>query len=175
MRFEPGQSVTVAMTKWGGRPHWHYEGVYLGADDHGDWLAFPVGTHYRRPGKELVADFGCVSLVPRHDAAHFAGFYDASYEAELYIDMATPAEWDASTVRMVDLDLDVILLRDERGLVLADEDEFEMHQVQFGYPPEIVTLAEESAERVYAAVAARQAPYDGSAAVWLERLASLGS
>jgi hypothetical protein len=111
--------------------------------------------------------------VPRHDAAHFAAFYDPSHEAEIYVDMATPAEWDGTCVRMIDLDLDVILLRDERGLVLADEDEFEMHQVELGYPPEIVTMAEESAERVYAAVQARQPPYDGSAAVWLERLARL--
>ena len=173
MRFELGQPVTVAMTKWGSRPHWHYEGLYLGADDHGDWLGFPVGTHYRRPGKHLVADFGCVSLVPRHDAAHFAGFYDASYEADLYVDMCTPAEWDGATVRMVDLDLDVIRMRDERGLILADEDEFELHRIELGYPPEIVTLAEESAERVYAAVQAGQPPYDGSAEVWLAQLETL--
>ena len=44
------------MTKWGRRPHWHYDGLYLGADEHGDWLAFPVGTHYRRPGKDLTVD-----------------------------------------------------------------------------------------------------------------------
>jgi hypothetical protein len=173
IRFEAGRPVSVVMTKWGGRPHWRFDGVYLGADEHGDWLGFPVGTDYRRPGKRFVADFGCVSLVPRHDAAHFAAFYDDTYQAAVYVDMTTPALWQDDTVTMVDLDLDVILLRDERGLVLADEDEFEEHQLLYGYPPEIIALAEDSAERVYAAVQAGEAPYDGSAQPWLERLAAL--
>ncbi|HEY0889147.1 MAG TPA: DUF402 domain-containing protein [Nocardioides sp.] len=174
MRFDAGRPISVAMTKWGGRRHWRYDGVYLGADEHGDWLGFPRGTHYHRPGKELVADFACVSLAPRRDAAHFAGFYDEDYEAALYVDVTTPPEWDGTTLRMVDLDLDVIALRDERGLVLADEDEFEQHRIELEYPAEIVALAEESAERVYAAVAAGEPPYDGSAERWLAALAALG-
>lgn len=173
MRFEAGHPVSVEMTKWGGRPHWHYDGTYLGADEYGDWLAFPVGTHYQRPGKRFVAGFGVVSLVPRQDAAHFAGFYPEDHEAAYYVDITTPAEWQDATVRMVDLDLDVILLRDERGLVLADQDEFEEHQLELGYPPEIIAMAEDSAERVYAAIEAGEAPYDAHAAGWLARLDGL--
>lgn len=161
------------MTKWGDRPHWEYDGIYLGADDHGDWLGFPVGTDYRRPGKRIVADFSCVSLVPRHDAAHFAGFYTEPYPIAVYVDITTPAYWTDTTLTMVDLDLDVVRRRDQREPFIADEDEFEEHQLALGYPPEIITLAEESAERVFAAVRAAEAPYDGSAAAWLARLAEL--
>ena len=50
------------MAKWGDRPHWTYRGVYLGSDEHGDWLGCPVGTHYRRPEAEFTADFAGVVL-----------------------------------------------------------------------------------------------------------------
>ena len=36
---------------------------------------------------------------------------------------------------MVDLDLDVIRMRDGR-IILDDEDEFEEHQVRYAYPPD---------------------------------------
>jgi protein associated with RNAse G/E len=84
--------------------------------------------------------------------------------------MTTPPVWDGDDLTMVDLDLDVILLRDERGLVLDDQDEFEQHQVELGYPPEIISLAEDSADRVWAAIAAGEAPYDGTADHWLTAL-----
>lgn len=175
-KFDPGAPIAVQMTKWGNHPHWQYDGVYLGADEFGDWLGFPKGTHYARPGYEFDADFVAVSLVPRTDAAHFAGFNGESDRVPpIYIDITTPIEWtgnDGNIVSMIDLDLDIIRRRD--GTVYVDdEDEFEEHQVSYGYPPEIITLAEESAERVYAAVAAKTAPYDGTHQRWLDVLASL--
>jgi hypothetical protein len=175
MLFEAGHPIHVRMTKWGGRPHWRYDGVYLGTDEHGDWLGFPVGTRYQRPGRDFVADFACVSLAPHHDAAHFAGFYDAGHDTAVYVDMTTPPVWDGDVLTMVDLDLDVILLRDQRGLVLDDQDEFEQHQVELGYPPEIISLAEDSADRVWAAVAAGEPPYDGTAERWLATLDAISA
>ncbi len=40
----------LEMTKWGDRPHWEMDAVYLGADAAGDWIGFPVGTRMSRPG-----------------------------------------------------------------------------------------------------------------------------
>ena len=54
-----------------------------------------------------------------------------------------------------------------------DEDEFAEHQVAYGYPADVVEAAQASCDRVFAAVRARQAPYDGTARVWLDRLAEL--
>lgn len=157
------------MTKWGERPHWEYDGVYLGSDDHGEWLGFPVGTHYRRPGMEFVATFAGVMVVPAGGAAHLAAFNDERAKAAVYVDMTTPAIWDGRVLRSVDLDLDVVKLQD--GTVyLDDEDEFAEHQVSFGYPPEVVEMAERSAVEVLAAVRAGSPPYDGTAAGWLARL-----
>ncbi len=157
------------MSKWGGRPHWEYDARYLGADQHGDWLGCPVGTFYRRPGLEFVAPFAGVVLVPAGGAAHLAAFNDEHANAWTYVDMTTPPVWDGTTLRAVDLDLDVVK-RQDGTVFLDDEDEFLEHQTAFGYPPEVVAMAERSAAEVLAAVRAGAAPYDGTADAWLARL-----
>ena len=174
MRFPAGRPVSVVMTKWGDRPHWRFDGLYLGADDHGDWIGYPVGSRFARPGRSLITDFASVGLAPHHDAAHLAAFNTPTEQirAEVYVDMTTPAVWEDTTLRAVDLDLDVAR-RWDGEVVLLDQDEFEQHQLALGYPPEIITMAEESAERVYAALAAGEPPYDGSAERWLAALADL--
>ena len=48
-----GDAVRVEMTKWGDRPHWEMDAVYLGADAHGHWIGFRTGTFMARPGVEL--------------------------------------------------------------------------------------------------------------------------
>ena len=157
------------MTKWGGRPHWEYDAVYLGADEHGDWIGCPTGTFYCRPGMEFVARFSGVVLVPAGGAAHLAAFNDGHAVAATYVDMTTPPEWDDSVLRAVDLDLDVVKLQD--GTVyLDDEDEFAEHQVSFGYPADVVATAERTAAAVLAAVQQGAAPYDGTAEAWLAAL-----
>jgi len=166
----PEQPIRVVMTKWGGRPHWEYDAVYLGTDQHGDWLGCPVGTFYRRPGMQFVASFGGVVLVPADGAAaHLAAFNNAAAKAATYVDITTPPRWDGTTLRAVDLDLDVIK-RQDGHVFLDDEDEFLEHQTVFGYPPEVVAMAERSAAEVLAAVRRRAAPYDGTADAWLARL-----
>jgi len=172
-RFEAGHPVFVETTKWGGRPHWQYTGAYLGVDELGDWVGFPAGTHNHRPGMEFHSEVDTVMLVPRH-GAYLPAFHAPGIWCDLYVDIATPAEWggaDGAVLHSVDLDLDVIRLSD--GTVkLDDEDEFEHHQIAYGYPAEIIALAEEWTERVYAAVLAGEPPFDGRAEGWLERLAS---
>lgn len=159
------------MTKWGGRPHWEYDATFLGADEHGEWLGCPVGTFYARPGMELLAKFAGVVLIPVGGAAHLAAFNDENAGAATYVDMTTPATWEGNVLRAVDLDLDVVKLHD--GTVyLDDEDEFAEHQVTFGYPADVVAMAERSAAEVLAAVRQGTAPYDGTADAWLARLAT---
>ena len=90
----------------------------------------------------------------------------------IYVDITTPPLWDGATLRTVDLDLDVIRRVDDTVLV-DDEDEFAEHQVAFGYPPEIIALAEASRDRVYAAILDEDAPYDGCHERWLLALEAL--
>ena len=52
------------MGKWGGRPHWEFDAVLLGSDEHGDWLGIEAGTLMVRPGAEYVAPVAQVGLSP---------------------------------------------------------------------------------------------------------------
>jgi protein associated with RNAse G/E len=90
----------------------------------------------------------------------------------VYVDIATPPRWDGGVVRTVDLDLDVIRMRNG-WVVVDDEDEFAEHQVVLGYPPEVIALAEASRDRVHAAILDEDPPYDGSHRRWLRALDAL--
>ncbi len=157
------------MSKWGDRPHWEYDAVFLGSDEHGDWLGCPVGTFYSRPGMQFDASFAGVVLVPVGGAPHLAAFNDRHAQAAIYVDMTTPPVWDGAVLRAVDLDLDVVK-KPDGTIFVDDEDEFAEHQVTFGYPSEVVALAERTAAEVLAAVQAPTAPYDGTADAWLALL-----
>jgi protein associated with RNAse G/E len=89
-----------------------------------------------------------------------------------YVDITTPPYWDGTVLRAVDLDLDVVRTDDGRGTYVDDEDEFAEHRQLFGYPPEIVELAQSSCARVQQAVAGEQPPFDGAADAWLARVAA---
>lgn len=167
------------MSKWGDRPHWEFEAVFLGSDAHGDWCGIPAGTHMSRPGAQYVAPVTQVGLSPAEGSATgrwwLATFHDAGghYSPSLatvvqtYVDMTTPPVWEGSVLRAVDLDLDVV--RGTSGRVwVDDEDEFAQHRVTFGYPEDVVTQAMASCDRVQAAMVERRAPYDGEAHLpWL--------
>jgi uncharacterized protein len=179
--LQPGAPVRVVMTKWGARPHWEFDCVYLGSDRHGDWLGIPRGTGMARPGASYVAPTDQVGLVPPPgtdaERGWLATFHDVGGPVRVYVDITTPPTWDGATVRAVDLDLDVILGAGRHGhggrVWVDDEDEFADHRVRFGYPDEVSRAAMASCERVQALVAGGHAPYDGSAAAWLARLEGL--
>lgn len=170
-----GTAVHVAMTKWGDRPHWEFDAVVLGHDEHGTWLGIPAGTPHARPGMAFVSEVASVTLVPADGAWALPTFYAPGIWCRTYVDVATPAVWDTSedapVLRAVDLDLDVI--RGGHGRVwVDDEDEFAEHRVSLGYPPEVVAAAERSVGAVLAAVTDRLPPYDDrTPAAWLEQVA----
>ncbi len=165
--------MRMVTTKWGGAAHWEYDAVYLGADEHGDWIGAPIGTHYARPGAAFDASFDSVVCVP--SAPFVAAFNTEQASAEIYVDMTTIPIWEGSVCTCVDLDLDVVVKRDERGTFIDDEDEFAEHQVSYGYPDEIIAMTERSAASVLSDVLARTAPFDGTAAKWLAVLHELDS
>lgn len=170
----PGEPVRVRATKWLGQPHWEFDGIRLGADAHGDWVGFPAGTRFARPGNAFVATWDSVSLFPR---AGWAAAFNAGHPRGLgiYVDLATVPEWraDASgaTVSYVDLDLDVVE-RAGAPAFIDDEDEFAEHAEAFGYPADLVARVRADADAVLRAVQRREPPFDGpTAAGWLARLA----
>lgn len=158
------------MTKWGGRPHWEFDALYLGSDEHGDWLGFPTGSHMSRPGMDFTTTNDQVGLVPAAGLpmgnAWLATFHGPGGVVWTYVDMTSVPVWDGSTVRAVDLDLDVIEALD-RSVYVDDQDEFDQHRVELGYPREIVELALSTRDLVRTAMTAGRAPFDGSSAAWL--------
>jgi len=173
MRFEPGTPVRCETTKWRDRPHWVYEGVYLGADDFGDWIGFPAGSRFTRPGADYVAPYPQVTLVPAEDLAErgwLATFHGSGGTVRTYVDVTTPPRWRFTTLRCVDLDLDVV-----QGLTgrvwVDDEDEFAEHREQWSYPEIVVVSAVASCEAVELAVRRGEPPFDGETHLpWLDRL-----
>ena len=126
---------------------------------------------------QVVSRNDQVGLVPPADAPDTERWCVSTFHGPggslpvaVYVDIATPPVWDGSTLRTVDLDLDVV--RNDAGEVwVDDEDEFAEHRVAFGYPDEVSRLAMTSCDRVHAAVTAGDPPYDGSSARWLAVLA----
>ena len=134
------RDVRVVYRKYDERLHWHQWMEYLGEDQYGVWLgARPTRCRsgFRARGVQPQAH---VQLFPR-DRWFTAIFNDEPRSTEIYCDVTTPVEFSDDVVTMVDLDLDVIRKRD--GLVIVDdEDEFAEHQVQFGYPAEVIAQAQ---------------------------------
>lgn len=176
-RFATGTPVSIVTTKWGDRPHWSFPGRYLGADEHGDWVGFPTGSRFTRPGAEYVAPVGQVSLLPAPGpwvpAGWVATFHAVGGPVRVYVDVTTPSSWDGTTVRTTDLDLDVVRTLDATVLV-HDEDEFAEHRVAFGYPAEIVDAARAVCAAVRAALTRGRPPFDDATpAGWLAVLEGL--
>jgi hypothetical protein len=163
------RDVRVVYRKFDEKLHWHQWMRYLGEDEYGVWLGAPAGSVSQRGDEPTVTqEQAHVQLFPR-DKWFTALFNDAPRYTEIYADITTPVEFSDDVVTMIDLDLDVIKRRD--GTVfIDDEDEFAEHQVAFGYPPEVVALAEASRDRVHAAILAETAPYDGSHERWQHAL-----
>lgn len=147
-RFAPGHRVRGQYTKWGGTRHHGADLVYLGADEHGDWLGDWVGNTWSGGPRSFVSITDNVLLVPR-DRGMTAMFYTAHPEQdfELYVDITTVPVWHGEHVTAVDLDLDVIRRFDGSWFV-DDEDEFVEHRIRYGYPAEVVAAAEAECERV---------------------------
>jgi hypothetical protein len=146
------------MTKWPDRPHWRFAGRYLGSDRHGDWLAFPAGSRFSRPGADVTMPNDQVGLVPADalpERGWLATFHGPGSDFRLYVDIATPPAWDADVLRSVDLDLDVI----------------QDHRVRWAYPEALVAAALQSCAHVESAVRRGVPPFDGSHRGWLAQVA----
>ncbi|MEU8058443.1 DUF402 domain-containing protein [Microbispora bryophytorum] len=161
--------VRIIYRKYGGSLHWHHHARVLGEDEHGVWVGCPSGMIAQRGHERpTVFEFASVMLFPR-DAWWTAAFNAPPHKAEIYCDITTvPVRGDAQ-ITMVDLDLDVLRMRDGR-LILDDEDEFAEHQVRYAYPEEIVRQAERSAAWLMKAVGGRTGPFDGAHDRWLSQV-----
>lgn len=157
--------MRVSYTKWGGRPHWRFDGERLGRDRHGLWLGMRRDTVIRR-GEEpgFTQPHDCVMLVP--DTGCYTAFWNASGSVAIYVDVTTRPVVGDSVVEAVDLDLDV--LRMAGGEVkIVDEDEFDLHREQLGYPAWLVEQARSTAGWLLTEISAGTEPFGDAGPAWL--------
>jgi protein associated with RNAse G/E len=164
----PDRLVQVNYRKYDDSLHWNLRMRCLGEDEHGVWLGLPAHSVMRKGhNPEVPIPEAHVLLVPR-GAWWTACFNAAPRSTEIYCDITTPPVWPTTAeVTMVDLDLDVLRKRGATSPLLVDEDEFAEHQVRYGYPPDGITAAEESARWRMGAVAEGIGPFGGAHQPWL--------
>jgi len=165
------RQVQVAFTKWGGTPHWTFDGRRLGEDEHGVWVGCAPPLVIRRPRAEVRFDVAAVQLFPHGEPWTLAAYaHSPALQYELYVDITTPPVWTGDTVTMIDLDLDVIREWDGTVTVL-DEDEFAVHQIELNYPAELIELATRSCTASAAAIRAGAEPFASDYRGWLAQVA----
>jgi protein associated with RNAse G/E len=166
-----GRDVRVVYTKYDGSLHWNFSMRLLGEDEHGVWLGADSGLVSRKgDGPDVIIKQPHLMLIPQ-GVWWTAVFNGQPASTEIYCDIASPPRWPhPGEVTMVDLDLDVIRRRADQQVVLLDEDEFAEHQLQYGYPADVIAAAERSAAWLMAAVAARNEPFGRAPLGWFDQV-----
>jgi uncharacterized protein len=161
--------LEYATEKLGGHPQYRCMISVLGEDDHGTWVWRQAGHPIIRGTMTVTTpNMPALILVPP-EAWWSVSWWPGHQELDLYVNIGTPAVWEDERIVCVDLDLDVIRFVDGR-VELVDQDEFEEHQVRYGYPPELVTAATNAAAESLDLVRRNVAPFDGTAAErWKEQ------
>ena len=162
----PNEMVRVIYTKYDGSAHRDYPARRLNDDEHGTWLGVIRGTASVYHGRPSIEQIPFVLLVP-HESWWTGMFNPPPRTSEVYCDITTPARWDGDTVRIIDLDLDVVRRRETQAVELRDEDEFEEHRQQFGYPDRVVTEGHAAARRLLSALGDGSEPFATLYRKWL--------
>lgn len=162
--------VTVQFLKNPDHVHWGFETSYLGEDEFGVWMAVPAGTkRWKGPEAFRPTSEDAVFCAPRGGWWHLH-YNGATTQFSHFVDIVTPPVWvSENRYEMVDLDLDVVVHQDGT-IEVDDEDEFEIHQVQYGYTQDLIDGAVKSTADVVAALDQRREPFFDVAAAWLNKL-----
>jgi uncharacterized protein len=87
-------------------------------------------------------------------------------DISVYVDVTSKPSVQPDVVSAIDLDLDVVRLRDGTIRVL-DEDEFAEHQVRYSYPAEVIEQARATTDDLVAWLTAGTEPFAAVGSAWL--------
>ncbi len=161
------RAIQVHSTKYDGSLHYRYRMRLVHEEE-------KLLMLYAAPG-EHVESYRGQMLTTRHSLGLYwtDSFYNltVNWTADWrpishYINVATPASWNDGTLRFIDLDLDIIWRYNPEELILDDQDEFEAHKIQFGYPSELIAQSWQSSNEVSRLIHERRYPFDGSLYTW---------
>jgi uncharacterized protein len=154
----PSDTVRVVYTKYDGSAHRDYPARRFHSDELGVWVGVTKGTASVYHGRPSVEQIPFVLLIPHH--AWWTGMFNPQPRtSEVYCDITTPARWEGDTVHIIDLDLDVVRRRTTGVVELRDEDEFDEHRTQFGYPDDLVREARAAADKLLVALGDGSEPF----------------
>lgn len=75
-----------------------------------------------------------------------------------YCNLASPVVYDGEALKNIDYDLDVKVFPDFNYHIL-DRDEFELHQRQMHYAPEVIDIVENEMQRLIQVIKGRHIPF----------------
>jgi protein associated with RNAse G/E len=161
------KTISRHSTKYDGSLHYRYPGTAVQEDTALLMLYCQPGIvceSYRGP---LTASYHSLELYWSDRFYNLTEMWHPDCRPRMhYVNIATPATWDDGTLRFIDMDLDVIWRAESGEVILDDEDEFELHQVRFGYPSDLIAQVQRSAEEVREMIAQSAYPFDGSLFAW---------
>lgn len=176
-KLAPGSPVTLAYRKYDGTPHWTHRAFYVGHDPRAHWIGAVKDEIVRKPGRELPWANHWVVAIPRNEWFTMnVNLPGPSVPTQVYCDMTSVPTWHqvdgGVEARAIDLDLDVMVLKNG-NLIIDDEDEFEEHQVSYGYPQDVIDAARASCNAVHASLDADDTWFWAEGQAWLNRWISM--
>src|SRR5690349_10689465 len=114
-------AMEIRFTKWGGRKHWRYPMEPLGRDRYGWWFGARAGILLQRGFEDpIVQPHDFVVLVPADGCWIATWNGPGETDIAIYVDVTTEPSVQADVVSAVDLDLDVVQLRDGTVRILDE-------------------------------------------------------
>jgi protein associated with RNAse G/E len=145
----------------------------LDEDEWGTWLWTPPGSTARR-GHDPVKMFNHLNVKLIAPDQWWTAIWNDSGSYDLYVDIITPAAWNRDRVTMIDLDLDLVRLAD-KSVIIADEDEFAAHQLDYAYPQAVIDKAWNVAEELKSRISAGDEPFTAVGAARMQEAAALAA
>lgn len=145
---EPGSRILLRATKYDGAAHWIQpfrvvsdDGTMLVAEYRARTPIFTSRGEFRSPYDSRVYFW--------RDRWYnvFRLSRPGCSLALWYCNVTTPPRLEGTQLNYVDLDLDVAV-RPNGCIDLLDEDEFDLHQLKYQYPSEVITAAQDAAMQV---------------------------
>ena len=161
------QQLIHDSTKYDGSLHYRYPVEVISQSE--NHLAVYRGPEVRLESYRGVFNSGFQAL-----SIYFANAYynvtvawQPDWEPRMhYVNIATPASWNAERIQWTDMDLDLIIRAENGEIIIDDEDEFDEHIVKFTYPKPLIDTCRNELEKIHAAMVRRDGIFDREIFDW---------
>lgn len=162
--------MQIRAMKYGDKPHYEWEAGVLEQKDDYVFLLAEYGRRLRHYTKNSVFTLNNWTIEFMSSSLWFTVAADVKDGriSQYYCNINQPARIEGGRITFVDLDLDYVCENGEWKVV--DEEEFEHHQMTFGYPDWLVRKARAELEQLKKRVREQAFPFDGSIERFIGRI-----